>query len=62
MSQQRIGGDVLTLDIESIQQRTGHRDLVGARACIIAVYRQGPDFFGVYQVLVRWPTALMMEL
>ena len=47
LGQQRIGGDLLALDIDGIQQRDGHLDLVGAFDLVIAVYRQGTDFFWV---------------
>ena len=47
LGQQCIGGDILALDIDGIEQRNGYLDLVGAFDLVIAVYRQGGDFFWV---------------
>lgn len=47
LGQQCIGGDILALYIDGIQQRNGHLDLVGAFDLVIAVYRQGSNFFWV---------------
>jgi len=45
LSQQGIGGDILAVNLDGIEQRRGHRNLVGALALVGALYGQGPDFF-----------------
>ena len=45
LGQQRIGGNLLALDIDGVEQRGGHFDFVGAFEFIIAFYRQSTDFF-----------------
>ena len=48
LSEQGIGGDVLALDVEGIEQRDGDLDLIGLLGGLgIALYGQGTDFFGV---------------
>ena len=47
LSQQGIGGDVLAVNLDGIEQRRGHRNLVAALALVGALYEQGLDFFGV---------------
>lgn len=47
LSQQRIGGDILALDIDGLEQRSSRLDLVGAFGLLIARYGQGTDFFWV---------------
>ena len=39
LGQPRIGGDVLALDLDGIQQRGGHLNLVGLLAFLIALGR-----------------------
>ncbi len=47
LCQQRVGRDFLALDVDGVQQRDGGFDFVGAFELLIAVYRQGTDFFWV---------------
>ena len=47
LRQQCIGSDLFALDIDGIQQGSGHLDLVGLFGFIITFYRQGADFFWV---------------
>lgn len=45
LSQQGIGGDVLALQGDRLQQRGCRFDLVGPLALVGAFYGPGPDFF-----------------
>ena len=47
LCQQGIGGDVLALDIECVQQRNEHPDFIGLFGFLAACYGQGTDFFWV---------------
>ncbi len=38
LSQQGIHGDVLAVNLDGLEQRSGHRDLVGALALVGALY------------------------
>jgi hypothetical protein len=52
LRQQGIGAHVLALDIDSVQQRDGHLDFVCAFDFFAIFYRQGTNFFWVWQILV----------
>jgi hypothetical protein len=45
LRQQGIGAHILALDINGIQQRDGHLDLVGAFDFLTVLYWQGANFF-----------------
>ena len=47
LRQQGIGGDVLALNIQSIQQRNEHPDFIGLLGLFAARYGQSADFFWV---------------
>jgi len=48
LGQQRVGGDLLVFDVDGVEQRDDHADLVGLLDRFgIAVYRQGANFFWV---------------
>ena len=47
LCQQGIGGDVLALNVQGIQQRHEHPDFIGLLDLVAARYGQGPDFFWV---------------
>jgi hypothetical protein len=47
LGQQSIGRHVLALNIDGIEQRDSHLDLVGAFDFFIVFYGQGTDFFWV---------------
>ncbi len=47
LGQQGIGGNILTLDIDGIQQRDGCLDFIGALDFFMSLYRQGAYFFWV---------------
>ena len=47
LRQQGIGGDVLTLNVDGIEQGNKHPDLIGLFGCLAALYGQGADFFWV---------------
>jgi len=47
LGQQGIGGDVLVFEIEGLQERDGHGNLIGSLQFVaIAIDRQVPHFFG----------------
>ena len=52
LRQQGIGANILALNINGIQQRDGHLDLVGAFDFFTIFYWQGANFFWVWQILV----------
>jgi len=61
LRQQGVGADGLTLDADRLEQGNGHFDFVGLLDLIAAgAYRQGADFFWVWQVLLSWPITLMI--
>ena len=47
LGQQGIGGHLFALDIDGLQQRDGHFDLIGTLEFFHTFYRQGGLFFGV---------------
>jgi hypothetical protein len=55
-----VGGDRLAGDVEGLQERDDHPDLVGLFEFVAAVYGQGADFFWLWQVWLWWPTTPRM--
>ncbi len=47
LGQEGIGGDRFAVNLDGLEQRSGHGDLVGLLALVGAFYGQGPDFFWV---------------
>jgi hypothetical protein len=47
LGQQGIGGHILALNIDGLQQGDGHLDLVGAFDFFLVFYGQGANFFWV---------------
>jgi hypothetical protein len=47
LREQGVGGDLLALDLEGVEQRDGHFDLVGALDFVAILDRQGTYFIGV---------------
>jgi len=47
LREKRIGGDVLTLNVDAVEQRDEHSDLIGLLGFFLAFYGQGADFFWV---------------
>lgn len=47
LGQQRVGGDVKAGDVDGIEHRSGHLDLVRALDLIVVVDAQAADFFWV---------------
>ena len=47
LSQQRIGGHLLALNLDGVKHGDGHLDFIGAFKFFVIVYRQGPHFFWV---------------
>jgi len=52
LRQQGIGANILALDIDRFQERDSYLDLVGAFDFFTIFYRQGTNFFWVWQILV----------
>lgn len=52
LSQQGIGGNVLALDIDGIEQGNGGFYLVGAFAFLVARCGEGTNFFWVWHTLL----------
>ena len=51
LGQQRVGGQGLAGEVEGIEYRDRHPDLVGAFQLLAATDRQRGDFFWVWQTL-----------
>ena len=47
LREKRIGGDVLTLNVDAVEQRDEHPDRIGLLGFFLAFYGQGADFFWV---------------
>jgi hypothetical protein len=47
LGQSGIGGDVLVVEVDGVEQRDGGLDFIGLFGLFIARYRQGTDFFWV---------------
>jgi hypothetical protein len=60
LGEEGISGDGFALDIDGVEDRSGHLDFVCAFNFIRTFYGQRTDFFWVYGILVLWPTTLMM--
>lgn len=56
LGQQGVGGDGLAGDVQRLENRDDHPDLMGLLDFVVAVYGQGADFFWVWQVWLWWPT------
>ena len=52
LRQQGISANIHALDIDRIQQRDDHLDFVRAFDFFAIFYRQGTNFFWVWQILV----------
>lgn len=52
LCQQRVGGDVLALNIDRIEQGHEHPDFIGLLELVPAIYGQGADFFWVWHTPV----------
>ena len=52
LRQQGIGANIHALDIDRVQQRDSYLDFVCAFDFFAIFYRQGTNFFGVWQILV----------
>lgn len=47
LGEERIGGDVLALNIDAVEQWDEHSNFIGLLGFFMAFYRQGADFFWV---------------
>lgn len=52
LSQQCVGGNGFTINIERTEGWDKHSDLIGLFGLVAIFYRQGTDFFWVWQVSV----------
>ncbi len=57
LGQEGVGGDGLAADVEGVEDRDGHPNLIGLLERVAAVDDgQHADFFWVWQVWLWWPT------
>ena len=47
LREEGIGGDVLALNVDAVEQRDEHPDLIGLLGFFLAFYGQCADFFWV---------------
>ena len=47
LREKRIGSDVLTMNVDRVEQRDEHSDLMGLLGFFLAFYGQSADFFWV---------------
>ena len=47
LREEGIGGDVRALNVDTVEQRDKHSDLIGLLGFFLSFYGQGTDFFWV---------------